>query len=1272
ATVVTTTDNQLDITGGQLSGDGGNLFHSFQQFGLSEQQTANFIANPEVQNVLGRVLGGDASYIDGILRVSNSDANLYLINPAGILFGQNARLDLTGSFTAATADRVGFGDSWWEASGTSDYQQLLEDPDQFSFSAFQPGSVVNLGDLAVDKNQDLTLLGGNVVNTGSVSVPGGQITLASITGPQTVTLGSVEGLLTMELSPEEMNLILSPLSLPQLLTGGNVNEDSGLVVSPDGMVSLQGVAMPEDGGTTAVAGDVAAREGGEVNLLGPRVALVGANVDVSGVEGGGTTRVGGGYQGNDTVHNAVLTYVDADSTINASAGDTGDGGLVVLWADGLTHFYGDIVAQGGSQGGDGGLAEVSGKQNLVFNGTVDLTAPQGQLGQLLLDPTNVVIGTNGADDSELADGIILASDDPGETFFISAGEVESILDSADVEIAATNTISIDETIDASGNTRVSDLTFTASQIDLNRSITLNGGNLTFEGPVLLGFSNADTFGITLDTGTLDGNIAFTDSLNSLNDGEFRRLRLDSNNGNIDIVGTIGAVRAPNEFEMVGNNISLTDYANVNRLNINAFNDLNFLPQQNTTLAGTGIMLRAGNELNLLAANNLTLDDVDLMSSGNITLEAQNLTINAMPSTFPNVDARDDLTLRAQVVTINPNNFLEAGNNLLVEDVDGSAPFTVSISDSTLMASSNIQIRAEATRPANNINVISSELSTGNSLELLAQSILVAAGSQLVSGNDLTLRATGLPGNVTVLDSVGQPTLLVAGGGLTLEGENSINIQALDTPQSVVRSDGDLNLISNSTITADGRFASGGNITAGPGALLFTPVSSGGILSSVGDVSFGSYTGTSLKIEAGGSINGETITITGPDNSLTGTDPDIAWLSAGPSVILRAGVVPAVNTPPSSDEFQNTPNLAPGGTTDREGTTFTASEMTSPGNIEVGDITTNGLPDVAGAVVLSATGSIATGDITTGESFRTESSGSVLATAGGDVTTGAITVNGNNSRVRLVSETGNVEVDTILSRGRDIRISAAGTFQATDAFNVGTLVENNIETNDLPVSLALTRFDSDGMTILYNGATEADPALSNDRIRIGGNGEQFVVGPDVTGQIDPNAGEFIDPIQGGADLRRNETYTPRPLPDDASGTTGGITIGGFGTNGFLSVSVQDIPFVDEVDDVNPPGSVVEEPPTTPDNGPIVMDGEVEIQASEEQVDRQTNASVCNPTDGTLIAQRSLRGDNEESTEDLTTPDVEQIAQRNACRQPDVGGNILVVEDSIDQDGADSER
>ena len=1272
STVVTSTGNQIEITGGQVSGDGGNLFHSFQQFGLSEQQTANFVANPLVQNVLGWVSGGDASYIDGVLRVSNSDANLYLVNPAGILFGQNARLDLAGSFTAATADRVGFTNGWLDMFEPSDYGQLVGNPNQFSFAAKQPGSLVNLGNLAVGDNQDLTLLGGNVVNAGSAS--GGRVTLAAVNGQQTVALGSADGLLTMELTPLATEREFSVLSLPELLTGGNFNEGSELVVATDGTVSLQGVTIPEGTGTTAVTSslDVSGELGGEINVLGAQVVLLGADLNLSGTTAGGNARIGGGYQGNDAIPNADLTYVDADSMINASGGDAGDGGLVILWADGLTQFHGDITAQGGNQGGDGGLAEVSGKQSLVFNGTVDLTAPQGQLGQLLLDPTDVVIGNNGADNGELADGTILAGD-PGGTFFISAGEVASILDSADVEIAASNTISINETIDASGNTRVSDLTFTANQIGLNRSITLNGGNLTFDGPVLLEFSNADTFAVELETGPAGGNIQFTDSLNSLNDGQFRRLTLDNSAGDVDIFGTIGNVRAPNILEIIGNNVSLADYVNGSNLDIDAFNDLNFSPQQNTTLAGTGISLRAVNELNLLAANDLTLDDVELMSSGDITLAAQNLTINGSISDQLNVQATNDLTTRSQVLSINANSQLEAGNDLTLEDIDGSAPFNATIVDSSLIANNNIQIRADATRAADTITVVNSDLLADNNLELTAQDILVAAGSRLLADGNISILAE--TEDVTIVDAAMQPTVVEAGNGLSLEGDDEIDIQALNAPQSVLRSDGDLSLISNGTITANGRFASGGDITAGPGALLFTPVSSGGVLSSVGNVSFGSYTGTSLKIEAGGSINGEDITITGPDNSLTGTDPDIAWLSAGPSVILRAGVVPAVNSPPGSGEFQNTPNLALGDSTNREGTTFTASDANSPGNIEVGDIITNGLPDVAGAVVLSATGNITTGDITTGESFRTESIGSVSATAGGDVSTGAITVNGDDSRVRLGSETGNVEVDTILSRGRDISIAAAGTFRATDTFEVSTLVENNIETTDLPVSLALTRFNAEGMTILYNGATEADPALSSDRFRIGGNGEQFVVGPDVTGKIDPGAGEFIDPIQAGADARRNETYAPRSLPDETSGTTGGITIGGFGTNGFLSVSVQDIPFVDEID---PPGPGVDEP--SPGDGPIVMDGEVEIQANEEQVDRQANASVCRPTDGALIAQRSLRGDSsdgdgsdDDSIENSATPEGEQITQRGVCGQSEIGGNILIVEDPIEQldDGADSE-
>ena len=105
-TVVTPDGSQIDITGGQLSGDGVNLFHSFQEFGLTAEQVANFIASPEIQNILSSVNGGNASIINGLLQVSGSQANLYLINPAGVIFGPTGAIALTGSFTATTANQL--------------------------------------------------------------------------------------------------------------------------------------------------------------------------------------------------------------------------------------------------------------------------------------------------------------------------------------------------------------------------------------------------------------------------------------------------------------------------------------------------------------------------------------------------------------------------------------------------------------------------------------------------------------------------------------------------------------------------------------------------------------------------------------------------------------------------------------------------------------------------------------------------------------------------------------------------------------------------------------------------------------------------------------------------------------------------------------------------------------------------------------------------------------------------------------------------------------
>lgn len=104
-TIVNQSGNIINITGGTQAG--ANLFHSFEKFGLNQDQIANFVSNPSIQNILGRVTGGDASVINGLIQVSGGNSNLYLINPAGIVFGQGASLNVPAAFTATTANGIG-------------------------------------------------------------------------------------------------------------------------------------------------------------------------------------------------------------------------------------------------------------------------------------------------------------------------------------------------------------------------------------------------------------------------------------------------------------------------------------------------------------------------------------------------------------------------------------------------------------------------------------------------------------------------------------------------------------------------------------------------------------------------------------------------------------------------------------------------------------------------------------------------------------------------------------------------------------------------------------------------------------------------------------------------------------------------------------------------------------------------------------------------------------------------------------------------------------
>ncbi|MBD2595685.1 CHAT domain-containing protein [Nostoc spongiaeforme FACHB-130] len=252
-TIVNTQGNNINISGGSLSSDKANLFHSFSKFGLDANQTANFLSQPSIQNILGRVTGGDASIINGIIRVSGGNSNLYLINPAGIIFGQNASLNVPASFTATTATHLGFGNNnWLNAVGSNNYSQLIGTPNSFVFDSSVASAIFNQGNLAVPNGNNLSLFGGTVVSTGSLSAPGGNVTIAAVPGSSLLKVSLAGNPLSLEIQPlNSTNDNLPSNDLATLLTGGGGGNANNLVVE-NGEVKLTGSGLTVSNGDVVV------------------------------------------------------------------------------------------------------------------------------------------------------------------------------------------------------------------------------------------------------------------------------------------------------------------------------------------------------------------------------------------------------------------------------------------------------------------------------------------------------------------------------------------------------------------------------------------------------------------------------------------------------------------------------------------------------------------------------------------------------------------------------------------------------------------------------------------------------------------------------------------------------------------------------------------------------------------------------------------------------------------------------------------------------------
>lgn len=556
--------NQFNINGGSLSGNGANLFHSFEKLGLSQGQIINFISNPKIQNILGRVTGGEASFINGLIQVTGGNSNLFLINPAGIVFGESASLNIPASFTATTANSIGFGNqNWLQSIGENPWQTLVGTPRDFVFNSENPGSLVNLGNLTVSPGENITLLAGTVLNTGTISAPAGNITIASVTGENLVRLSQKGHLLNLELTSDipQNNSTFTALSLPELLTGGNSVSASQVKVNERGEVVLtaSGITVPTTPGTTILSGTIDVSSptqlGGTLALTGEKIGLINSTLNASGFTGGGTVLIGGNYKGLGDFPNAQKTFISSDSFINANALDTGNGGQVIVWSEDLTQVYGSIQVRGGIQSGNGGFVETSSRGILDINTAPDISAPAGLGGTWLIDPNNIDIVDDTGGNTNINENFL-----DSDEFLFNTSDDNARLSVFVLKSALSEGNVVVETGDGGTNSQDGNITFQTS-LDFNgiggeRNLTLNAtGNIILDGQTISDSIPNDSDKLNLNfNGDFDNNnsgaVYINNATINTNTGDFTAT------GRGNVLFHAGVLINNSQINTLGGNITL--------------------------------------------------------------------------------------------------------------------------------------------------------------------------------------------------------------------------------------------------------------------------------------------------------------------------------------------------------------------------------------------------------------------------------------------------------------------------------------------------------------------------------------------------------------------------------------------------------------------------------------------------------------------------------------------------------------------------------------------
>jgi filamentous hemagglutinin family protein len=333
---------------------GGNLFQSFGIFGLSSGESATFTGPATVNNVIGRVTGGSQSSINGAINSTIQGANVYLINPAGIIFGPNATINVTGSFRAASADYLRLSDgSRFQATNPGGSTLSAAPPAAFGFLTATPGAITVYGaSLEVPTGKTLALAGGTVdIAGGTLQAPAGAIHLTSVASTGEVPVAPGAGHATVTAHGD---LGISAGSVLDVSNPTNLNSGSGISIHAGDLAIDDSLIQSYNYGSGA---------GANILLSADSVMTLTNGTDISAVALGSGS--GGAITFKTGSNGGIL--ID-DSTVSAGGVATGAGGPIAISAP-LLQLQDNAVIGSFTEGvGAGGPIAVSAQSLQILSG----------------------------------------------------------------------------------------------------------------------------------------------------------------------------------------------------------------------------------------------------------------------------------------------------------------------------------------------------------------------------------------------------------------------------------------------------------------------------------------------------------------------------------------------------------------------------------------------------------------------------------------------------------------------------------------------------------------------------------------------------------------------------------------------------------------------------------------------------------------------------------------------------------------------------------------